>query len=186
MKFYLFFLGVLLSIIGLTFWQREPQKEVASSRELHKSLSPAEHLAAAKNLLSKPIVPADIGSIETHLRAIPTDHTEYKEVPGLLRKTAIEEKRIIKDIAAKRRSRGIINRQLFVEELEWEYLSKGFDVHLSATGTEKTIFTFKFVLVSRPAVYQLSNSDSFMSSLRSREFKKAGSPMVIVAAGLSR
>jgi hypothetical protein len=63
-------------------------------------------------------------------------------------------------------------RQKYVEELEVEYLKKGYDVHLSATGPHKTICNFKYVLVSRPLVYQLSQSDSFLSALRSRGFKK--------------
>lgn len=138
-------------------------------------LTPAEDLAAAKDMLKnkKPLNAADIGTIQKHLRSIAPTLPEHKEVPALLKQTDAHEQRLIKELAAKLRAEGIADRQRYVEKLETEYLNKGYDVHLSATGPQKTIFTFKFVLVSRPLVHQLINSDSFMGSLRSRGFEKA-------------
>lgn len=168
----------VLAAVVIALWALYALGPKTAPREIEappKILTPGEHLAAAKELFAtkKPLTATDVDQIGKHLRSIAPTLPEHKEVPALLRKTAVEEKRIAKDVADKLMREGVGRRHLFVEELEREYLGKGFDVHLTATGPYKTIFNFKYVLVSRPLVYQLTNSNTFMGSLRSRGFKKA-------------
>ena len=129
-----------------------------------KLLTPAEELAAAKSILAtkKPLTPEEVVKAAKHLRAIAPTLPEYKEVPALLRRLSVDQKRIAaeqnrqaKELADKITREGIGGRQKYVEELELEYLKKGYDVHLSAIGPSKTTFNFQYVLVSRPLVYQL-------------------------------
>jgi hypothetical protein len=140
-----------------------------------KVLTPAEDLAAAKQLLSNPksLNSTDIEIINKHLIAIAPTLPEFKEVPALARKLDIERKRVDKEAANRRMLEGVAGREKYVDDLERVYLKKGIDVHLSATGPSKTVFTFKYVLVSRPLVYQLTNSKDFMTSLSTQGFKKA-------------
>jgi hypothetical protein len=147
-----------------------------------KVLTPSEDLAAAKELLAskKPLNTEQVVQTAKHLRSIAPTLPQYKEVPTLLQKLAVHQKRLaveqnrIAKVAEDKLTReGIPGRQKYVEELEVEYLKKGYDVHLSAIGPLKTTFQFKYVLVSRPLVYQLSQPDSLLNALRSRGFKKA-------------
>jgi len=175
-----FWFVVVIVLIGIAWtitqdlWRSRETDTLPKSNPVPADLTAKQHLAAAKDALkNKPANGYVIGEIEKHLMAIPTDAPEHKEVPSLLAKTAGEEKRLVKEFADKVRRDAVRARQTYVEELEKVYLKNGYDVHLSATGADKTIFTFKFVLVSRPLVYQLSQSDKFIGQLRSRGFKKA-------------
>jgi hypothetical protein len=169
---------IVLGAIVVALWglyALGPTKPPKEQEAPPKVLTPAEHLLVAKEILStkKPLTIAEVDQAGKHLRSIAPTLPEHKEVPPLLRRIAVEEKRIAKEAADKLTREGVAGRQQYVEELEKEYLRKGYDVHLTATGPHKTLFTFKFILVSRPLVYQLSESDTFIAALRSRGFKKA-------------
>lgn len=63
-------------------------------------------------------------------------------------------------------------RQAFAEQMEGKYLQKGLDVHVSVHGKKKTTLQLKYVLMSRPTVYQLVNDESFETMVRGMGFKK--------------
>ncbi len=49
-------------------------------------------------------------------------------------------------------------RELFAQTAERNYLEKGMDVSLTLSGPDKTTIKFKYVLMSRPLVHQLTHS----------------------------
>ena len=133
----------------------------------------SEHLEAAKNLLRKrPLTAADIGSLDRHLAEIAPDDPEFKYVPALKKEVATAESRLVEEFVARRRSEASAARQAYVEEVERHYLENGFDIQLNASGPENSVLTFKFASAARPLADRLSNSESFLTGLRGRGFKK--------------
>jgi hypothetical protein len=63
-------------------------------------------------------------------------------------------------------------REVFAGTLEETYLKKSMDVDMSVSGKNNTTLKFKYVLVSRPLVYQLQNDSDFMGDLRRMGFTK--------------
>ena len=143
----------------------EPKKEHV--------LTSAEHLIAAREILqNKNLTAADVGKAESHLKAINQTDTEFKESQQLLKKAKVEEKRLVKEFAEKLRREGIVLREKWADEMERGMLRKGMDVHINLSGPDKTTVTLKYVLLSRPEVYQLQESN-FFENLKKQGFKKA-------------
>src|SRR5262249_61731989 len=83
-----------------------------------------------------------------------------------------EEQRLIKEFAQTLLKRDVVGREQWADEMERGMLRKGFDVHITLSGADKTVMTMQYVLLSRPTVYQLQESD-FFSTMKKRGFKKA-------------
>jgi hypothetical protein len=66
----------------------------------------------------------------------------------------------------------IKQRERIAEEMERNYLSKGMDVHIRLSGTEKTIMKMEYVLFSRPLVYKIVNETDFLADLKKAGFQK--------------
>jgi hypothetical protein len=136
-------------------------------------LSSGQHLAEAKKALSEAKPHKDpmqrtwgrLGDAENHLDAIKPEDKEAKEAARLRKEIAVRR-------ADAEKVSQMAVRELYAKELERNYLKNGLDVHITLGGTYKTNMTMKFVLFSRPLVYNLVNSDEFMSPVREAGFKK--------------
>lgn len=63
-------------------------------------------------------------------------------------------------------------RRAFVATYERELLLKGYDVTVSATGTDGTTLRIKWILVSRPLAYQVSNNTEWNAHVRALGFTR--------------
>ncbi len=129
-------------------------------------------LAAAKYALADGYKPSGkdrgwgrVRDARQALEEIRQQDKEYGEAQKLLGEVKRREKEIEK--WAK-----VTARELFAETVEKNYLEKGMDVSLTLSGPDKTTIKFKYVLMSRPLVYQLTNDSEFMGNLRKAGFKK--------------
>lgn len=127
-------------------------------------LTPAEHLAAAKKAVAEATSGEPPGARE-HIANISMFEKEYPQAQKLLaeldRRKAIIEK--IANMAA---------RQLVVEEMERKMLSQGMDFEFSVTGPNKDRLRVKYILMSRPLVYKLTNETEFLENMKRGGFKK--------------
>ena len=125
------------------------------------TLTPRQHLDAAKSEFA---VRSAAKSLE-HLNAIPSTALEHKEAQKLRSKVDA----LVKEQDEKMQ---LQSREAFVDFAERHFLDAGFDMHVSLSGQNKTTVTFKYVLMSRPTVYQITKDGGFMDQLRSRGFRK--------------
>lgn len=130
------------------------------------------HLSEAKKALAYNYHPKGenkswgrVDEARSHLALIPREAKEYAEVQKLLDEVTRRQAEI--DAWAK-----VAARDVYANMLEQEYLKKGMDVDISLSGADKSTIKFKYILISRPLVYQLMNDSDFMSNLRSAGFKK--------------
>lgn len=144
------------------------------------SVSPSGHLAYAKQALAENYKPhkdpmkttwGRVDDARRHLEAIPPDAREHAEAQKLLAEVRRRETEI--ERLAKRGA-----RQLVVEEMERKMLSEGHDFQFSLSGPEKNVLTVKYVLMSRPLVYKLTNESDFLTNM-----KKAGFTKIIFTDG---
>lgn len=84
-----------------------------------------------------------------------------KWVPDTPQDRAVQKKAAIKE------------RADFVDRYENALLSKGMDVVVTASGSEKTTFKMKYVLINRPFVYNLANDGTTLETLHHKGFTKA-------------
>jgi len=170
-----FLIGVILFVgIAQYFTQRikQPTQNQAPPSE-PAALTSAEHLAAAKQMLKSKLANTyQVGQAESHLNAIKEGNPEYKESQGLLKKVKAEEQRLIKELAQKLRQDVLASREQWADDMERGMLRKGFDVHITLSGPDKTVMTMRYPLLSRPTIYQLQESD-FFDTMKKRGFKKA-------------
>lgn len=66
----------------------------------------------------------------------------------------------------------IERRKAFIRQLESGMLEQGHDFYLSLRGKEQDQLHIKYILMSRPAVYQLANDDDLKSALYDLGFTK--------------
>jgi hypothetical protein len=64
-------------------------------------------------------------------------------------------------------------RMAYAKELETCFLEKGMDFYITVSGKSKTAITFKWILMSRPLVYQINKDELLLRSLKRRGFKTA-------------
>jgi hypothetical protein len=169
-----FLVGLILLIViaQLNHRSDQPAKTPPSSSP-EPALTPAEHLAAAKQMLKAKLVNANqVVQAESHLNAIKESDAEYKESRAMLKTVKVEEQRLIKELALKLRKDDIASREQWADQMERGMLLKGFDVHIMLSGADKTIMTMRYALLSRPTVYQLQESD-FFDKMKKVGFKKA-------------
>lgn len=130
------------------------------------------HLANAKKALADGYVPSGknkawgrVKDARESLQLINYTDKEYAEAQKLLREVERREAEIEEwsKTAA---------RKLVAEQMERNYLEKNMDVTVTVSGPNNTTIKLKYVLISRPLVYQLTNDSEFMGNLRSAGFKK--------------
>ena len=147
---------------------------VAATPSGTPAVSPAEHLSQAKKALADNYKPhkdpmkttwGRVSDARRHLEAVPLDakeHAEAQKLLGEVRKRESEIERLAK----------IGARRLVVEQMERKMLSEGHNFKFTISGPEKTVLTVKYVLMSRPLVYKLTNESDFLSNMREAGFKK--------------
>jgi len=100
------------------------------------------------------------------LKEIPPTAPEYKEAQKLI---PIAQRKFTE----KTEARLLDARRSFAKEAEQHMLEQNFDMYVKVSGPKDTIITFRYVLMSRPTVYQVINDSGFMGRLRALGFKKA-------------
>ncbi len=157
--------GVLCLVVFLAFNSRSRSSyQVAPTEPI-----PSPTLSASDRLKNAKTHIADNNYDEAlnELSSI-SDSTaaEYKEAQRLIPKARKESlARVEKSMLESRRS--------FVREAEEKFLKNGQDVYVSLSGPKETTITFRYVLISRPVVYSVTNDDAFMARLRLLGFRKA-------------
>jgi hypothetical protein len=74
-----------------------------------------------------------------------------------------ERKRVAEDAAG---------RKVHASELEHGYLRRGMDVRVTVKGDRNTTLRFRWVLISRPVVYNFINDRRLMANLKDRGFRQ--------------
>lgn len=106
-----------------------------------------------------------IALAKPHLEVITSDTKEYKEAQSLLKEIARRE------VGIEKMSKKIA-RKMVIEEMERKMLSEGYDFTFSTSGAEDDVLTIKFVLMSRPIVYKLTNESDFLQNMKKVGLKK--------------
>lgn len=84
------------------------------------------------------------------------------------RQVVVLDQRVAADLA-----RGQVDaRKRLADKIERDYLAKGRDVHVNATGTKSTTLRLEYVLFGRPDAYQIQNDREILGNLRSLGFRK--------------
>lgn len=99
------------------------------------------------------------------LQSITSDQKEYKEAQTLLKEVARRE--VLIDKMA-----GRVARRIVVEQMEKKMLSEGMDFEFTTSGPDEDILRVKYVLMSRPLVYKVTNETEFLQNMRIGGFKK--------------
>jgi len=155
--------------------QIEEKKQKALQEEQNKfeSMAPKEHLEKAKTLaILEP-------ETEKHLLKIPKDAKEWPEAQAILKKIkyAIHQKELDakrRSIAQDKRAReqAIKIRKEIAAGLERQYLDNGADVYVTTSGSNHTTLRIKWVLMSRPEVYDTINRTREMDTFKALGFKE--------------
>ena len=150
-----------------------PTSPTPTAPDPFTTMTPAEHVAEAKNALDEWQPHKDpmrtiwgrVADAEKHLNALPAEDQQRPDVLKLKREVDRRNKEI-------ERLSKIAAREVFAKQLERTYLDKGLDVYVSLEGPEKTTLTLKFALFSRPLVHQFANDAHAIAALRQAGFKK--------------
>jgi hypothetical protein len=146
--------------------------------------TPDEYLKEAKHQLSMKNADRPYGDIYHAaylLSFVPKDAPEYKEAHRLLKQ--IEQWKE-KDLAALRQKEAKDKkalRQLYAPSLETQFLEKGYDISVKVTGKDDALLTLRYVMFSRPMIYNLTKDGSLFKTWRDMGFSK-----VIFNDGLRR
>ena len=147
-------------------------QEATDTQAQQRAKESAEHFAEAKKALADGYKPTGkdrswgrVKDARQHLEQIQPTDKEYAEAQRLIQEVGRREAEIEKWAQA-------FARQYYSDELEKVYLSKGMDVEVSVSGTDNTTIKLKYVLMSRPLVYQMTNDSSVTGKLRELGFKK--------------
>lgn len=148
-------------------WQKpESRKEVtlnavASVMRGLNELQPSDKLYATARQAIDVLRPIreTLADQEIERQRIETDKRQ-KELQATL---AAERKRVEGDASG---------RKAYANELEHRYLKRGMDVHVSVEGDRNTTLKLRWVLISRPTVYNFINDRDLMSNLKSRGFRQ--------------
>jgi len=171
---------LLRSILGIGVDSGKPNQTSAPPSTSQPATPPPQatvsdapmHLAEAKKSLAYNYHPTGdnktwgrLDEASDHLALIPREAKEYADAQKLLKEVARRQAEM--DAWSK-----IAARETYANTLEREYLKKGMDVDISLSGADKTTIRFKYVLMSRPMVYQMMTDAEVTNTLRSVGFKK--------------
>lgn len=181
-----FSLTVLIAIVAETNQRRQNREQPQTSTSAITSPAPAptksasqpatppsEHLAEAKKAMADGYTPngkykswGRVKDARQHLEQVQPGDKEYEQAQKLLTEVSRREAEI-------ERWAKTYARQAYAETLEKTYLEQGMDVSVSLSGPDNTTIKLKYVLMSRPMVYKLTNDAEAMGRLRELGFKKA-------------
>jgi hypothetical protein len=165
---------VVLCAFGLAISKVETRRDTAAKiaattpepASTAKESSPADKLRVAKEMSSTPAATADqLSEARRLLAEIPTNAPEFKEakklIPELDRKINAKQKTAMRDV-----------RETVIAKLEKDLLSKGMDFYFSFEGKNQDTLRAKYVLMSRPMVYQITNETDFLKNMELIGVKK--------------
>lgn len=145
----------------------------------HKT--PREHLNAAKKALAdgykhhKDPTKAVWGRVvdaQRHLSAIDAKSKEYSEAMTLMDEV-VSRMRAMEKVSAMLTKRLMIRqREMFVDELEFFYLAKGFDARISVSGPDKVCLKMECPPLSEVFILKMVQDTDFLVYLDRAGFKK--------------
>jgi hypothetical protein len=143
------------------------------------SMTPEQHLAVAQKATEPGATVDQFDEGLRHLKAIPNTSSVaikakalQQRLPGLKLKRQQEIARADANFERRQAQAKRVLRDNLAKEIENGMLSEGYDVHVNATGSDHTVLYLKWVLASRPLVYQLSQKGEFFETARNLGFKR--------------
>lgn len=150
--------------------------------ETFSKMTPAEHLAVAKEDLKENSFDNQITEGLKHLQAL---HGTALEAQGSALRARYEaqkaqaEKAVAAEAAAdikrekaESEKQEILGRDAMAKTIEDGMLSQGYDIDVNAIGLKHTILSIKFILVNKAFAYQTAHSSEIIDSARAAGFKK--------------
>jgi hypothetical protein len=122
------------------------------------------------------ITKKEVDDTRAALRSIDKTVSQYVEAQRLLaglEKREEEGRKAEAALLAQYRDDDITGRKEFATLMENSFLKKGMDVHVSISGPKGTTLTIRYILMSRPIVYQVLNETDFVKNRKGDGFKKA-------------
>ena len=178
----LFVLGTIGNIVEQSNRARELQpaslQQAAGNQQ--PAASPSPEMTAAQRLTEVRRALADnyqphrdpmqtrwgrVTDARTHFNSLPADARGSREARQLEAELTRRE-RAIEQMAR------MAARQIVVAQMEQRMLSQGHDFEFTLGGQDKTTLTIRYVLMSRPLVYQLTNESDFLSNMRNAGFRR--------------
>jgi len=159
----------------------DAQQKAAVSEQRFNAMSSKEHIAEATKLLVVDAPEGDVQTAESHLAAAQKDaqkqvaaiRAKFKSAQAAAddkrKKTAAAEQKKQED--EDRQTRETVRRALAASTQDG-MLRQGYDMKISAVGPEHRILRIEWVLMNRPAIYQMIHAPSFWDSLREDGFTK--------------
>ncbi len=180
---------ILFAAIASLFDSKTPQTSTPPQSPPQKTqtddsfikMTAKEHLEAAQKSLSDGYKPnkdpmkttwGHVTDARKHLEAIKQNDSEYSDAKKLMTEVVRREKEIEKASAIIAKKFMIEQRETLAKRMEREYLSKGMDVDVILSGSEKTTIKLQYVLFNRPFVYKLTNETDVLENLKKAGFKK--------------
>jgi hypothetical protein len=156
-------------------------KIIAHARDLLARMTAANRPKRPKEALKQPLIErsevehtkADLLTVEV---TQPAHAAEAKKLSEAIEKEEAEGRRSMQAAIQRAVADDVDGRKAYARQAEDRFLRGGFDITVTASGPKATILTLKYVLFSRPAVYNLVNTDGhesdFISACRKLGFTK--------------
>jgi hypothetical protein len=156
---------------------------LAAAQQAFAALTPGAHLEAAKKALAaghpdeqdlKRRTYGRLDEARQHLEAFDRKIKEFAEEAKKLLKEVERREKDLKDYKEVMRKAGkeqmLKKRQALAKELDRDFLSKGFDVKIDLSGSDKTVIKMDSVVFSRPLVHVLVEQSDLLPKLREAGF----------------
>lgn len=151
---------------------RELVERQAKAEHVFESMTPAEHLAAAKRLLTPNATNSALNQAEYQLNAIPADSPQShsvvelrSQIAALIRSRAVESQKL-NDHALE------TARVAFAKTVENQMLEQGWDFDVVATGASHMTLRMTWPLASKVAVHQISQNTQMFETARELGFRR--------------
>lgn len=167
-------LGVIAFIaILMTIFQNQKQTSLNSASRAIPSptvdaMSTKQHLDRARLLIQNGHGAAALDD----LSLIAPNTPDYAEAQKLMPRARALQQKEEKEEQAREEKLTISRRQSYANEMETRMLEQYQDFYVRTSGVNQTTLTIRYVLMSRPFVYNLINDGKFMGRLRELGFKK--------------
>jgi hypothetical protein len=159
------------------------ENRLAAAQQAFKSLTPGAHLEAARKALAagnpdeKDIKKRTYGRLDEarlHLDAFDRKVKDLADEAQKLQKEVERREKDLKDYKEVMEKAGreemIKKRKALAKELDRDFLSKGFDVNIDLSGSDKTVLKMDCVVFSRPLVYVFVEKSDLLQRLRNAGF----------------
>lgn len=150
----------------------QPEQQPTKGQRAPLPLTEAQHLAAAKRLLT--LTPSErlLQDATEHLEAIAPGSSQYSEAKQLL-KTISEKEKVLRQATATKEAEELESLRIsLAKELEEAGLQEGVDMVVRAEGPNHTTLRITYTLMSRAFEYQYIHNEKFTTALRGARFKK--------------